>query len=246
MSTAEVVLVTGGGSGIGGGLASAFHARGHQVIVVGHRRERVEAVAARHPGMCWQVADVADAEEVAALAEEVGCRWPGLTTVINNAGVQHLFDFAASGPLDAAELGREIDVNLKGVIHVANAMLPLLKTQPRSRLVNVGSGLGYVPLAAAPVYSATKAGVHSFTLALRRQLRDSPVQVVELIPPVVATDLHRHLEETPPMAMDLDAFVKAALAGLDAGRDEVVVGLAKVLRTLSRAAPSLGMKIVNQ
>jgi uncharacterized oxidoreductase len=143
-------------------------------------------------------------------------------------------------------LGREVDVNLKGVIYVANAMLPLLKAQPRSRLVNVGSGLGYVPLAAAPIYSATKAAVHSFTVALRRQLRDSPVQVIELIPPVVETDLHRHLDQIPPRAMELDAFIDAALAGLDAGRDEIVVGLAKALRLLSRAAPSLGIKVVNQ
>jgi uncharacterized oxidoreductase len=246
MSASDVVLITGGGSGIGAGLAGAFHARGTEVIVVGHRRERVEAVAAHHPGMHAEVADVSDPQQVAELAERVGDRWPGLTTVVNNAGIQHLFDFAGPSPLDPAELGREVDVNLKGVIYVANAMLPLLKAQPRSRLVNVGSGLGYVPLAAAPIYSATKAAVHSFTVALRRQLRDSPVQIIELIPPVVETDLHRHLDQIPPRAMELDAFIDAALAGLDAGRDEIVVGLAKALRLLSRAAPSLGIKVVNQ
>ncbi|PRC44650.1 oxidoreductase, partial [Mycobacterium sp. ITM-2017-0098] len=138
-----------------------------------------------------ELVDVAIPEQVAALAERVGERWPKLDTVISNAGIQHLFDFAAPGPLAAAELGREVDVNLKGVIYVANAFLPLLKAQPRSRLVNVGSGLGYVPLAAAPIYSSTKAAVHSFTIALRRQLRSSTVQIVELIPPVVVTDLHR-------------------------------------------------------
>ncbi|MGZ8746186.1 MAG: SDR family NAD(P)-dependent oxidoreductase, partial [Mycobacterium sp.] len=144
------MLITGGGSGIGAGLAAAFHARGSQVIVAGHGRGRVEAVAACHPGMEAEVVDVADPEQVVALAERVGERWPDLTTVISNAGIQHLFDFAGPGPLDAAKLGREVDVNLKGVIYVANAFLPLLKPQPRSRLVNVGSGLGYVPLAAAP------------------------------------------------------------------------------------------------
>lgn len=246
VSTSEVVLITGGGSGIGAGLAGAFHARGAQVIVAGHRRERVEAVAARHPGMHAEVVDVADPQQVAELAVRVRDRWPRLTTVINSAGIQHLFDFAEPGPVDPAELGREVDVNLKGTIYVVNALLPLLQAQPRSRLVNVGSGLGYVPLAAAPIYSATKAAVHSYTIALRRQLRDSSVQVVELIPPVVATDLHRNLDQTPPRAMELDAFVDAAMAGLDAGRDEIVVGLAKALQILSRAAPSLGLKIVNQ
>ncbi|OAN41562.1 SDR family oxidoreductase [Mycolicibacterium iranicum] len=242
----DVVLITGGGSGIGAGLAAAFHARGSQVIVAGHRRERVEAVAERHPGMEAEEVDVADPEQVAALAERVGERWPELTTVISNAGIQHLFDFAGPGPLDAAQLGREVDVNFKGVVYVANAFLPLLKAQPGSRLVNVGSGLGYVPLAAAPVYSATKAAVHSFTIALRRQLRSSSVQIVELIPPVVVTDLHRNLDHIPPRAMELDAFVTAAMSGLDAGRDEIVVGLAHALRVFSRAAPSLGLRVVNQ
>lgn len=246
MSASEVVLITGGGSGIGAGLAGALHSRGHQVIIAGHRRERVEAVAARHPGMEAEVVDVADPAQVAALAERVGQRWPNLTTVISNAGIQHLFDFAGSEKLDAAELGREVDVNLKGVIYIANAFLPILRAQPRARLVNVGSGLGYVPLAAAPVYSSTKAAVHSFTIALRRQLKGSNVQIVELIPPVVVTDLHRHLDRIPPRAMELDAFVEATMAGLDKGRDEIVVGLARALQIFSRAAPSLGLNVVNQ
>ena len=100
-----------------------------------------------------------------------------------------------------------------------------------------------MPLAAAPIYSSTKAAVHSFTIALRRQLRSSNVQIVELIPPVVVTDLHRNLDRIPPRAMELDAFIAAAMAGLDAGREEIVVGLAKALRIFSRAAPSLGLKL---
>ena len=240
------VLVTGGGSGIGASLAAAFHARGAQVIVAGRTRERVEDVAARHPGMAAEVVDVADPEQVAALAARVAERWPGLDTVVNNAGIQTLFDFTGPEPLDTAALGREVDVNLKGVIYVANVFLPLLKRQPKARLINIGSGLGYVPLAAAPVYSATKAAVHSFTVSLRRQLADSQVQIVEIIPPVVETELHRHQGHQPPRAMKLDAFVSAAMAGLDAGREEIPVGLARVLRTASRIAPGLFLNIVNK
>lgn len=245
-TTSGTVLITGGGSGIGAGLAGAFHARGRQVVVAGQTRERVESVASRHPGMEAEVVDVSDADQVAALAERIVERHPDLDTVISNAGVQRLFDFAGLGPLDAAELGHEVDVNLKGVIHVANAFLPHLQNRPGSRLVNVGSGLGYVPLTAAPVYSATKAAVHSFTVSLRRQLQGSTVQVVELIPPAVVTDLHRHLDRQPPRAMRLDAFVTAAMAGLDAGRDEIVVGLAKALQAFQRLAPGLGLNVVNR
>lgn len=240
----KTVLITGGGSGIGAGLAAALHAKGAQVIIAGRTRERLQAVADRHPGMIAETVDVADAEQVTALADRMGANWPALDTVINNAGIQTLLDFRA--PVDPLTIAREIDVNLKGLILVANAMLPLLRRQPKARLVNVGSGLGYVPLVAAPVYSATKAAVHSFTISLRRQLAGSSVQVVELIPPVVETDLHRGQTRKPPRAMKLDAFVQTAMAGLEAGRPEIRVGLANVLAKGSRVAPGLFLNIVNK
>ena len=246
MSTSRTVLITGGGSGIGAGLAGAFHARGAQVIIAGRTRSRIEAVAARYPGMAIEVVDVAEPHEVEALAAKVATEWPELDTVVNNAGIQTLFDFAGTARPDAAAVAREIDVNLKGVINVANAFLPLLRKRPAARLINVGSGLGFVPLAAAPVYSATKAAVHSFSIALRFQLQGSGVQVVELIPPVVETDLHRDQPARPPRAMTLDAFTAAAMRGLDRGQDEIAVGLAKVLRTASRVAPGLFLGIVNK
>lgn len=240
----KTVLITGGGSGIGAGLAAAFHANGAQVIISGRSRDRLEAVASRHPGIEVEVVDVAEAGQVMALADRIAARWPALDTVINNAGIQTLFDFRES--VDPDKIAREIDVNLKGLILVANAMLPVLRRQQQARLINVGSGLGYVPLVAAPVYSATKAAVHSFTISLRRQLEGSSVQVIELIPPVVETDLHRGQPRKPPRAMKLDAFVKAAMAGLAAGRPEIRVGLANVLARGSRIAPGLFLNIVNK
>lgn len=240
----NTVLITGGGSGIGAGLASAFHAKGAQVIIAGRSRDSLDAVAGRHPGMMVEAVDVAEAEQVSALADRVAAKWPALDAVINNAGIQTLFDFHETADPDL--IAREIDVNLKGLILVANAMLPLLRRQNASRLVNVGSGLGYVPLVAAPVYSATKAAVHSFTISLRRQLAGSPVQVIELIPPVVETDLHRGQSRKPPRAMKLDAVVQAAMTGLDAGRPEIRVGLANVLAQGSRIAPGMFLNIVNK
>ena len=240
----RTVLITGGGSGIGAGLAAALHAKGAQVIIAGRTRERLDAIAARHPSMVVEVVDVAEAEQVAAFAERVAARWPHLDTVVNNAAIQTLLDFHEA--VDPELITREIDVNLKGLILVANAMLPLLRRQPKATLINVGSGLGYVPLVAAPVYSATKAAVHSFTISLRRQLANTPVSVVELIPPVVETDLHRGQTRKPPRAMKLEEFVKAAMAGLDAGHPEVRVGLAKILARGSRIAPRLFLNIVNK
>jgi len=242
----STVLVTGGGSGIGAGLAAAFHARGATVVIAGRTRERLEAVATRHAGIEVEVLDVADADQVASLAGRLAQRHPALDTVINNAGIQTQIDFTDPAPITPAALGREIDVNLKGLIYVTNAFLPLLKRQTRARMIHVGSGLGYVPLAAAPVYSATKAAVHSFTISLRRQLAGSSVQIVEIIPPVVETDLHRDQKSRPPRAMALDSFTAAAMAGLDAEKTEIPVGLAKVLRVGSRIAPGLFLNIVNK
>lgn len=246
MKRGHTVLVTGGGSGIGAALAGAFHARGSQVIIAGRTASRLETMAAAHPGLATFTVDVADAAAVGALAATVAERWPDLDTVINNAGIQTLFDFAADTPPDPDAIAHEIDVNLKGLINVAAAFLPLLRAQPSARLVNVGSGLAYAPLAAAPVYSATKAAVHSFTLSLRHQLRGAGVSVVELIPPAVETELHRDQPSGPPGAMPLDAFTQAAMGGLDSGKEEIAVGLAKVLRTGSRIAPNLFQRIVNK
>lgn len=242
---AETVFITGGGSGIGMGLAAAFHARGATVIIAGRTRAVLDAVAAKHPGMLVEDIDVADPASITACAARIAATHPQLSIVINNAGVQQMLDFNAA-PLADADVAREIDINLKGLILVSNAFLPLLRRQPSARLVHVGSGLGYVPLAAAPIYSATKAAVHSFTRSLRHQLRATDVKVVEIIPPAVATQLHRGQSRRPPGTMPLDTFIKATMAGLDKNKPEVVVGLARVLRTASRAAPGLFARIVNK
>lgn len=241
-----VVLVTGGGSGIGAGLASAYHARGAKVVIAGKTEARLTAVATRHPGMEVEVVDMADPSQVAAMVARVTERFPGLDTVINNAGIQQMIDFNGDKPIDPSLIAREIDVNLKGLIFVSNAVLPALKRQRSATLVHVGSALGFVPLAAAPVYSATKAAVHSFTVSLRRQLQGSPVRIVELIPPIVETDLHREQGGPPPRAMRLEAFIAQAMAGIDAGREEIPVGLAKVLHTGVRIAPRFFLNIVNK
>jgi uncharacterized oxidoreductase len=246
LASTEVVFVTGGGSGIGRGLASAFHGRGAKVIVAGRTLETLEAVVKQHPGMELEVLDVADAGSIAACSARIADRHSNLSTVINNAGVQNLIDFAADAPITPDLISREIDINLKGLIQVSNTFLPLLRQQQSARLVHVGSGLGYVPLAAAPVYSATKAAVHSFSISLRHQLKGTGVKVVEIIPPVVETNLHRGQSRRPPNAMSLDLFVAAAMTGLDRGDDEVAIGLARVLRFAHRVAPGLVLKIVNK
>ncbi len=191
--TAQTVFITGANTGIGAGLARAFHARGATVIASGRSRAGLEALAGDCPGMEVEMLDVADTGAIAACAGRIAARHPDLNLLINNAGVQKLLSFADEEPIAAQDLDAEIDINLRGLIHVTNAFLPLLKRQPSARLVQVSSALAFVPLVAAPIYSASKAAVRAFTVALREQLSGSRVQVIELIPPAVKTELHRGL-----------------------------------------------------
>ncbi|MGL5819145.1 MAG: SDR family oxidoreductase [Phycicoccus sp.] len=241
-----VVLVTGASSGIGAGLAARFHDRGARVVIAGRDRGRLDAVAARHPGMSVVVMDVADPESVTRGMAEVAASTPHLTTLVNNAGIQRLLDFSAAEPPAPAHVAAEIATNFTGLVNVTAAALPLLRRAPRSRVVHVGSGLGFVPYAKAPVYSATKAAVHSFTISLRRQLAGSTVQVVEIIPPVVDTALHRDMPSTPPMAMPVDRFLDRVVRGLDAGRDEIPIGLGRVSQIGARVAPQRLLSLVNR
>lgn len=152
-----------------------------------------------------------------------------------------MLDFAADPPSPAA-IDREVATNLAGLLYVTAACLPLLRRQPAAWLVQVSSALASVPLATVPVYSATKAAVHAFTVSLRLQLRGTSVQVVELIPPLVETELHRDQRRVPRQAMPLDAFVALAMAALDSGRDELPIGRARNLRFAARLVPSFAAR----
>jgi uncharacterized oxidoreductase len=228
------------------GLARAWHARGARVVIAGRDLDRLDAVARDCPGMEAELVDVADAASVQDCAARIGQRHPGLNLLVNNAGVQRLVSFAGEAPLAVEDLDTEIDVNLKGLVHVTNAFLPLLKRQPAARIVQVSSALAFVPLVVAPLYSATKAAVHAFTVALREQLKGGPVQVIELMPPAVKTELHRGQTREQIRQMSLEDFTVQAMRGLDAGRDEIAVGLARAARLGSRLAPRMLLKAVNK
>ena len=186
---ANTIFITGGTSGIGKGLAEAFYKRENQVIISGRREDRLQAICAANPGMRYFVLDVRDSEAVRTVARKAVAEFPSLNCVFNNAGVQRRLALAPGSPLDEEGLRDEISTNVLGVIRVAAEFIPHLTRQPNAVLLNVSSALGFVPLARFPVYCATKAAVHSFTLSLRHQLKGAGVKVIELIPPYVATEL---------------------------------------------------------
>ena len=230
----NTVFITGGTAGIGKGLAEAFHLRGNEVIIAGRREARLREICGRHPGMHYFVLDVTDPQAILAVAARAIKEFPALNCVFNNAGIQKRFDFSPGNSLDEQALQAEINTNLLGAIRVAAAFIPHLATRPGATLVNVSSGLAYVPMARSPVYCATKAAIHALTLSLRHQLRSSGVRVFELVPPWVATELGGPGKPAPASAtgrgpMPLDAFIAEAMKELESGAEEVVIGDAKRL-----------------
>ena len=232
----NTMLITGAGTGIGRGLAEAFHAAGNRVIVAGRRPEPLAAVVAANPGMASVVLDVADAQAVAAFAASVPQKHPTLNVLINNAGVMQGEDLLAD-PVELDVCEATMAINLFGPIRMTAALLPHLRRQAAAAVVNVTSGLAFVPRADTPSYSASKAAMHSYTQSLRHQLRGTAVQVIELAPPLVVTGLSPGAENSP-RATTLPDYIAEVMALFAADPDAAEILVEKV--KLQRHAEARG------
>lgn len=208
--TGNTILITGGGSGIGRGLAEAFHSRGNTVIIAGRRKAALDETTAVNPGMVSALIDVADRDAISTFASGIIARYPDLNVLINNAGIMRAEDLNAP-PHDLADAEATVATNLLGPIRLTAALLPHLRARPAATIINVSSGLAFVPMTATPTYSATKAAIHSYTQSLRAQLRETSIQVIELVPPGVATDLMPS-SRTSPHSMPLDDYIEESMA----------------------------------
>jgi uncharacterized oxidoreductase len=202
--TGNTILITGGGSGIGRGLAESLHALGNQVIVAGRRQHALDETTAANPGMKSLPLDIENPEAIREFAAKAVVEFPSLNVLINNAGIMRVEKLLAQQP-DLADAEAIVATNLLGPIRLTAALLPHLLKQPRAAILNVSSGVAFLPLALTPTYCATKAGLHSYTLSLRYQLRSTGIEVLELIPPYVATNLMSGADD--PRAMPLDQFI---------------------------------------
>jgi uncharacterized oxidoreductase len=211
--TGNTILITGGSSGIGRGLAEEFHKLGNQVIIAGRRKQALDDTTAANPGMKSLTLDIENPDAIRAFAVQVSAEFPNLNVLVNNAGIMRAEKLLASNDpaqnyLPDAEA--IVATNLLGPIRLIAALLPQLQKRPHSAIMNVSSGLAFLPLTLTPTYCATKAAIHSYTLSLRYQLKATSTEVLELVPPYVATDLMSGASD--PRAMPLNQFIAEVMA----------------------------------
>jgi len=229
--TGNTILITGGGSGIGRSLAEAFHRLGNQVIITGRRKQVLEAAAAANPGMLSAVLDIESPDKIRSFADMAAKTYPQLNVVIHNAGIMRPENLLEQSS-DLDTIDATLTTNLLGPIRLTAALLPLLRQQPRATIMTVSSGLAYIPLALTPTYCASKAAIHSYSQSLRYQLKSTNVEVIELVPPYLQTELMGSEQANDPRAMPLKEFIDEVFAILKAKPDvtEVLVERVKPLR----------------
>ena len=232
----NTILVTGATSGIGRALAEALHAKGNKVIIAGRRQPLLDEVTGSNPGMEGIAVDLSDGAAIGEFATSVKTRFPQLNVLINNAGIAGIEDYTADS-IDLTRALSTIQTNINGVVQLSAALLPTLRAQPQSTLMVTTSGLAFVPYPPGPVYSATKAFMHNWLDALRVQLRKTSVEVLELAPPYVQTELGGPQQASDPRAMPLDEYVKEVVQILEDNtfdKGEILVERVKPLRTAER------------
>src|SRR5438132_3103306 len=227
----NTVLVTGGASGIGLALAAQFRKAGSEVIICGRRTDKLREAKMAHPELHTHVADVATVNGRQDLVQWATRQFPALNVIVNNAGIQRRVRLADPEPWE--ETHQELVTNLEAPIHLARLFIPHLLKQPCAAIMNVTSGLSFSPLANVPIYCATKAALHSFTLSLRHQLKETPIQVIEIIPPAVDTDLGGPGLHT--FGVNVNDFADDVMAKIQAGAVEAAHAFAEQASRASRA-----------
>jgi len=226
-TTGNTILITGGTSGIGLALAEEFIKEGNKVIITGRRADRLDAIKAKHTNLITRVSDLADATERVALAKWIREHHPETNMLINNAGVQLVIDLKT--PVDLNRVNSEIETNFIAPLHLATLFVPMLMDKGDAAIINITSGLAFVPIAQMPVYCASKSAMHSLTLSLRYQLKDTGIKVFEIAPPSVDTELghDRRTDKTKSHGgIPVSEFIEGAMAAIRGDVYEAAIGQA--------------------
>ncbi len=232
----NTVLITGGGTGIGFCIAEELVKSGNEVIICGRREDKLKEAKGKLRQISTKVCDVSNPKERAELFSWVTSKFKGINVLVNNAGVQRMIDFR-KGIDELAKHENEVDINLTATIQLSAYFIPVLMQREEAAIVNVSSGLAFIPLAIMPIYCATKAALHSFSISLRHQLRDTPVKVFEVIPPTVDTQLDKGTRDLRNMTYRGIPPADVATAMMKSLREdeyECLVGQAKNLMEASR------------
>jgi uncharacterized oxidoreductase len=224
--TGNTIFITGGGSGIGRGLAEALHKAGNQVIISGRRKGHLEEVVKANPGMKFVELNVESPESIAHVAKKLIAEYPKLNVVVNNAGIMSAD--MVENPVEDKAIESIVVTNFLGPIRVTSAFIEHLKKQPSATVITVSSGLAFVPLSMTATYSATKAAIHSYSMSLRHRLKNTSVKVIEIAPPWVKTELMGASDD--PRQMPLDEYIAETMKLLATDVDEVVVERAQFFR----------------
>ncbi|GAB3936137.1 SDR family oxidoreductase [Larkinella terrae] len=237
--TNNTVLVTGGTGGFGFEFASKLIDLGNKVIITGRNAQKLAEVKQKLPQVHILQSDVSKAEDIAALYEKVIREFPDLNIIINNAG--EMRKISLHHPHDLVDITREIEINLMGPIRMVQQFLPHLKTKTSAVILNVTSGIALMPFPISPIYSASKAGLRSYTQALRVQLKKTNIKIIELVAPGSSTPLNDKFKNEDGFSADAlmapEKIVDAAIKGMQEDKEEIYPGLAKLMRVLSRVAP---------
>jgi len=235
-TTGNTILITGGTSGIGKGLAEEFVQRDNTVIICGRREEKLQRIQISYPDIITTICDISILEEREALYQWVAESFPELNILINNAGIQLPVDMTRE--VEISKVREEIEVNLTAPIHLSSLFAPHLVEKEESAIVNISSGLAFVPLAFMPVYCATKAAIHSISMSLRHQLRDTSTKVFEIIPPSVDSELGQERRKDKNQThggLPVKEFVNEAMEAIKNDILEAAIFEAKNLREKGEA-----------
>ena len=247
-TTNNTILITGGSTGIGLAIAETFTKAGNEVLICGRRESKLLEAKRKLPQLHTRVCDIANASERQELYQWATSEFPLINMLFNNAGIQKEIDFmkGASGLYGDES---EIETNLAASIHLSALFIPhFLQQNKECAIVNITSGLAFIPLKIVPVYCATKAGLHSFSISLRSQLTNTNVHVFEIAPPIVKTELHRGAQarKQSQRGIPASAVAEAAFKALKSNHYETIVGEAKVLKGASRIAPRFFHNMLNK